>query len=59
MGLASQQPAARLQVWQFHCRLISKSDLESSLSGVNVVHYLVVISLSGVEGNFSLAKASN
>lgn len=59
MGLASQQPAARLQVWQFHCHLVSKSDLESSLSGINTVHYLVVISLFRVEGNLSLAKASN
>lgn len=58
-GLASQHPVASLQVQQFHCHLVSKSDLEFSLNGINVISYLTVISLFRVEGNLSLAKASN
>lgn len=57
-GLASRHPIVSLQVWQFRCHLVSKSDLEFSLNGINVMNYLIVISLFRVEGNLSLGEAS-
>lgn len=58
-GLSSQHPVARLRVWQFHCHSVSKSHLEFSLNGINIIHYLIVISLFKVDGNLSPARASS
>lgn len=58
-GLSSQHPLAGLPVWRFCCCLASKLHLEFSLSGINIIHYLIVISLFKVEGNLSPARASN
>lgn len=58
-GLSSQHPMACLQVWQFHCHSVSKSHLEFSLNGINIINYLIAISHFKAEGNLSLARASN
>lgn len=58
-GLSSQHPMVCWRVWQFHCHSVRKSHLEFSLNGINVINYLIVISLFKAEGNLSPARASN
>lgn len=58
-GLASWHPLVNLQVEQFYWHLVSKSDPEFSLNGINVINYWILISIFRVEENLSLEEVSS